>query len=312
MDSLILAASVVFPIFALIVLGYILKRIKMVDDHSLNVINKLVFKVFLPVLLFYNIYKTDVATAFDGPFLLYALICILSVALLLFLTVPLFIKENSRRGVFIQGVFRSNFVLFGLPVTVLLLGENGAGLTSVAIAMVVPVFNVLAVICLEVFRGGKPNPVKILKGIVTNPLIIASVLGILFLLFGIKIPDFAEGVVRDISRVATPLALIALGGSFTFTAVKGNIPTLSWAVALRLVIIPAAVLSIGALLGFRGAQIVALLSMFASPTAVSSYTMAQQMDGDGDLAAQIVVFTSAFSIITMFLFIFTLKSLAFI
>lgn len=312
MDSLILAASVVFPIFALIVLGYILKRIKMVDDHSLNVINKLVFKVFLPVLLFYNIYKTDVATAFDGPFLLYALICILSVALLLFLFVPLFIKENSRRGVFIQGVFRSNFVLFGLPVTVLLLGENGAGLTSVAIAMVVPVFNVLAVICLEVFRGGKPNPIKILKGIATNPLIIASVLGILFLLFGIKIPNFAEGVVRDISRVATPLALIALGGSFTFTAVKGNIPTLSWAVALRLVIVPAAVLSIGALLGFRGAQIVALLSMFASPTAVSSYTMAQQMDGDGDLAAQIVVFTSAFSIITMFLFIFTLKSLALI
>lgn len=312
MDSLILAASVVFPIFALIVLGYILKRIKMVDDHSLNVINKLVFKVFLPVLLFYNIYKTDVATAFDGPFLLYALICIVSVALLLFLFVPLFIKENSRRGVFIQGVFRSNFVLFGLPVTVLLLGENGAGLTSVAIAMVVPVFNVLAVICLEVFRGGKPNPIKILKGIATNPLIIASVLGILFLLFGIKIPNFAEGVIRDISRVATPLALIALGGSFTFTAVKGNIPTLSWAVALRLVIIPAAVLSIGALLGFRGAQIVALLSMFASPTAVSSYTMAQQMDGDGDLAAQIVVFTSAFSIITMFLFIFTLKSLALI
>lgn len=312
MDSLILAASVVFPIFALIVLGYFLRRIKMVDEHSLGVINKLVFKVFLPVLLFYNIYTTDAAMAFDGPFLLYALVCILVVALLLFLIVPLFVKENSRRGVFIQGVFRSNFVLFGLPVTVLLLGEDGAGLTSVAIAMVVPVFNILAVICLEVFRGGKPNPLKILKGIVTNPLIIASVLGIIFLASGIKIPDFAEGVVRDISRVATPLALIALGGSFTFTAVKGNIPILSWAVVLRLIVIPVAALDIGALIGFRGAQIVALLSMFASPTAVSSYTMAQQMDGDSDLAAQIVVFTSAFSILTMFLLIFTLKSLALI
>ena len=312
MDSLILAASVVFPIFALIVLGYILRLIKMVDAHSLGVINKLVFKVFLPVLLFYNIYKTDVSTVFDGPFLLYALVCILAVAGLLFLFVPLFIKENSRRGVFIQGVFRSNFVLFGLPVTVLLLGENGAGLTSIAIAMVVPVFNILAVVCLEVFRGGKPNLLKVLKGILTNPLIIASVLGILFLLFNIRIPDFAEGVVRDLSRVATPLALIALGGSFTFSAVKGNVPTLTWAVALRLVIVPALVIGVGALLGFRGAQIVALLSMFASPTAVSSYTMAQQMGGDGDLAAQIVVFTSACSILTMFLFIFVLKSIALI
>ena len=112
--------------------------------------------------------------------------------------------------------------------------------------------------------------------------------------------------------MATPLALIALGGSFTFTAVKGNIPILSWAVVLRLIVIPVAALGIGALIGFRGAQIVALLSMFASPTAVSSYTMAQQMDGDSDLAAQIVVFTSAFSILTMFLLIFTLKSLALI
>lgn len=312
MDSFILAASVVFPIFALIVLGYVLRRIKMVDAHSLDVINKLVFKVFLPVLLFYNIYKTDVSTVFDGPFLLYALLCILVVAGLLFLLVPLFIKENSRRGVFIQGVFRSNFVLFGLPVTVLLLGENGAGLTSIAIAMVVPVFNILAVVCLEVFRGGKPNLWKVVKGILTNPLIIASALGILFLLLNIRIPSFVEGVVRDLSRVATPLALVALGGSFTFSAVKGNVPTLTWAVALRLVIVPALAIGVGALFGFRGAQIVALLSMFASPTAVSSYTMAQQMGGDGDLAAQIVVFTSACSILTMFLFIFTLKSLALI
>lgn len=312
MEGLILAASVVFPIFAMTALGYVLKLFKMYDDNALAVINKLVFKVFLPVLLFYNIYKTDIETISNMSFIAYALICVFAVFALLMLTVPLFIKQNSRRGVFIQGVFRSNFVLFGLPVSTLLLGEGNVGLTSATIAFAVPIFNVLAVICLEVFRGGKIRPVKILKGIVTNPLIIASVLGVAFLLLKIKIPDFAEVVVRDVSRVATPLAFVGLGGSFKFRAVKGNTAALIWVIALKLMIVPAIVLFIGAKLGFAGAGMVTLLSMFASPTAVSSYTMAQQMEGDGDLAAQIVVFTSVCSIVTMFFMIYALKTLALI
>ena len=310
MDCIILAFKVVFPILIYVSIGYFLKYIKLYDTKGIKVVNDLVFKLFLPCLLFYNIYTTEISKILDLNLILYAISSILILFILLMITVPRFVKENSKRGVFIQGIFRSNFVLYGLPVTISLLGEGNAGLTSLAIAFVVPLYNILAVICLETFRKNKINLPSILKGIAKNPLIISSLLGVIFLVFKIKIPDFCSNIVRDLSRVATPLALIGLGGSFTFGSIKNNIKPLTFILGLKLVIVPAAAIGISAYaFGFRGAPIVALISIFASPTAVSSFTMAQSMGGDSDLAAQTVVFTSAFSIITVFIIVAVTKYL---
>ena len=310
MDCIILAFKVVFPILIYVSIGYFLKYIKLYDTKGIKVVNDLVFKLFLPCLLFYNIYTTEISKILDLNLILYAISSILILFILLMITVPRFVKENSKRGVFIQGIFRSNFVLYGLPVTISLLGEGNAGLTSLAIAFVVPLYNILAVICLETFRKSKINLPSILKGIAKNPLIISSLLGVIFLVFKIKMPDFCNNIVRDLSRVATPLALIGLGGSFTFGSIKNNIKPLTFILGLKLVIVPAAAIGISAYaFGFRGAPIVALISIFASPTAVSSFTMAQSMGGDSDLAAQTVVFTSAFSIITVFIIVAVTKYL---
>ena len=310
MNSIILAFKVVFPILVYVCIGYFFKYIKLYDEKGIKVANDLVFKLFLPCLLFYNIYTTQIGEIFNIKLILYAVIFILILFVLLMLIVPIFIKQNSKCGVFIQGVFRSNFVLFGLPVTTSLMGEGNAGLTSLAIAFVVPLYNVLAVICLESFRKSKVNVINILKGIAKNPLIISSVLGIIFLVLNIRLPDFCGTVVRDLSSVATPLALIGLGGSFPFNAVKGNIKKLAAILSLKLVIVPITAIFISAyIFGFRGAAIVTLISVFASPTAVSSFTMAQSMGGDSDLAAQTVVFTSVFSIFTVFLIVAVTKSL---
>ncbi len=229
------------------------------------------------------------------------------VFLLLFIIIPLLEKDNRKRGVIIQGIFRSNFVIFGVPVCEALFGQNATGVASMLIAIVVPLFNFLAVICLEIYRGGNINFKKIIKGIITNPLIIASIIGLFFIYFKIKLPTPIEKTINDISKIATPLAFILLGSSFTFSAFSLYIKQLSITILGKLIIVPGIVLYIAALLGFRNIELTCLLSVFASPTAVSSYTMAEQMDGDSILAGQIVVLTSIISIITVFLWIFILK-----
>ena len=310
MDCIILAFKVVFPILVYIGIGYFLKEIKFYDKKTVITLNSMVFKLFLPCLLFYNIYTSKIDKIFDTKFVIYCVISVVSVFLILMIAVPLVVSDNRRRGVIIQGIFRSNFVLFGLPVTASLLGEENCGLTSLLIAVIVPLFNVLAVFCLEFFCKGGVNPFNILKGILKNPLIIASVLGIVFLVLKIKLPDTAVLIVRDLSRVATPLALISLGGYFTFSSLKSNMLPLLSVIFLKLIVSPVLAIGIGAyLFSFSGQAVVTLISMFATPTAVASFTMAQSMGGDSELASQIVVFTSAMSIITVFLIVTITKYL---
>lgn len=312
MENLLLSLEVVLPLFLMLALGYFLRRISMVDDGSLRIMNNLVFRVFLPVLLFINVYHTDIGTVMNPRLILFAAACVAGSFLLLFFLVPLFEKDNCRRGVLIQGIFRSNFILFGLPVTIALCGEENSGVTSMVIAVIIPLFNILAVFALEYFRGGRFRSGKALRGIVTNPLIIASLLGVLMLASGWKLPAVMEKTAEDIAGVATPLALVVLGGSFEFSSVHGRGRQVGAGVLGRLVAVPAVCLPIAAVLGFRGPEMVALMALLASPTAVSSFTMAQQMDGDAELAGQLVVFGSLFSILTIFLWTFLLKQIGLI
>lgn len=312
MENLIISFNVVLPLFLCMALGYVLKWIKMYDDASLKTMNKLVFKVFLPIYLFRSIYTTDLSAAFDGKLILFAVLAIVAWFGILMLVIPCIEKDNAKRGVMVQAMFRSNFVLYGLPVAVSLCGEERIGATSLLIGIVVPIFNVLAVITLETFRGGKPSIVKMARGIVTNPLIIASVIGIGFYYLHIKLPSAVEKTVTDLGRVATPLALVALGGEFKFHKVKGNLKQLIISVVGKLVLSPLAIVTAAICLGFRDDMLVPLLLMAGAPTAVSSYTMAQQMGGDGELAGEVVVFATAFSIFTIFLWVFALKQFCFI
>lgn len=307
MENLILSFNIVLPIFLILSLGYILKKLKILDELTTKNMNSINFKVFLPLLLFYNVYKTDLSVVFNPKLLIFSIISVILVFLLLFIIIPLLEKDNRKRGVIIQGIFRSNFVIFGVPVCEALFGQNATGVASMLIAVVVPLFNFLAVICLEIYRGGNINFKKIIKGIITNPLIIASIIGLFFIYFKIKLPTPIEKTINDISKIATPLAFILLGSSFTFSAFSVYIKQLSITLLGKLIIVPGIVLYIAALLGFRNIELTCLLSVFASPTAVSSYTMAEQMDGDSILAGQIVVLTSIISIITVFLWIFILK-----
>ncbi len=309
MESLRLSFEAIMPIFLLMLLGYFLKNIRLVPKDCFDGMNKLVFKAFLPTLLFYNIYKTKDPEVFSLKLIVFAIIGILLVFFIGYICVFFFTQDNSRRGVMLQGIFRSNYAILGVPLVNYICGDEGSGLVSLMVAVVVPMFNVLAVISLERFRDGNISVKKLAKGVITNPLIIGCILGAIFFGFGITLPSVIEKTVSDVSKIATPLAIIILGASFTFSSIKGCVKELIVTVSARLIFIPLIMLTIAVMLGFRGEALACLMVVFASPVAVSSFSMAKQMDGDENLAAQVVVVSSALCLVTLFLWIFTLSSL---
>ncbi len=305
MKNFLISFEVVFPIFVLMALGFFIKKIGFINETTVKQMNKAVFRVFLPTMLFKNVYESQVAEVFNGELILFSLGCVLGAVLLLYLFVPLFVKDNEKRGVLIQGTFRSNFVIFGLPIAETLCGASATGAAAVLIAFVIPVFNVIAVITLEIFGGKRVGAGKILQGILKNPLIIASVLGLLVNISGLRFPGVVETAVKNVASITTPLALFLLGASIRFSTVKGNAPHLVAGLVAKLVVIPAVCLSLAAFVfGFRGAELAILIALFASPAAVSSYTMVTEMGGDEDLAGQLVMFGTTASVVTMFFWIF--------
>ena len=309
MENLILSFNVVLPLFLCIALGYFLRCVHMLEEATQKNLNKLCFKVFLPIYVFNSIYTTNISAAFNLKLVVLTVGGVLGIFALLMVLIPRIEADNAKRGVMIQAIFRSNFVLFGLPVAVSLCGENNVGPTSLLIGFIVPMFNVLAVVCLETFRGGNPDIKKMLRGIATNPLIIGSVLGILMNALDVQLITGVQKGITDLGRIATPLALVSLGSSFQFRRIKGYIRQLIICISGKLIVCPLLMVGMAALLGFRGELLVPVLVVFASPVATSSYTMAEQMNGDGTLAASLVVLTTALSILTMFLFIFMLKQM---
>jgi len=311
MDSLKLSFEAIAPIFLLMLLGYMLKQFRVADKKGFDLINKLVFKAFLPVLLFYNIYKTETADVFDPKLIAFTVIGILLVFIVGYFSVLVLSKENKKRGVMLQGFFRTNFAILGIPLVSFICGEQARGLASLMVAIVVPMFNILAVIALERFRAesGKPNILTLLKGMAKNPLIIGCFVGILFFALDIKLPSVVEKAVKDTGSIATPLAIIALGAGFEFSGIRGYVREISIVILARLVIIPLIVLSAAVLCGFSEEALACLLITFGGPIAVSSFSMAQQMGGDEKLSAQIVVISSALCLFTLFLWIFRLSYL---
>ncbi len=306
MESLILSFTAVAPIFILMFLGYCLKLLRFTDKKGFDTMNKAVFKVFLPVLLFYNVYKTNIENIFDSKLILFTFVGVLITFTIGYFAVFMFTKDNAKRGVMLQGFFRSNLAILGLPLVEHVCGDGSGGLTSMMIAITVPLFNILSVFALERFRQehSKLNLWRLVKGMITNPLIIGCFVGLIFFATGIKLPSVIEKSVKDISSVATPLALIVLGSEFEFTAIKGSLKELIITISTRLVIVPLIMLFVAIKFGFTNEALACILITFGSPVSVSSFAMAQQMDGDEQLAAQLVVISSALCVATLFVWIF--------
>ncbi|MBE6681903.1 MAG: AEC family transporter [Ruminococcaceae bacterium] len=325
LSNFLYAFNGVMPIFLVALVGYILKQKNFLSDDFVKVADKLVFRVMLPCLLFTKVAYTDMSAVNNKDLTLMAFCVIAAVVLttLLCIIVPLFIKDKAKVGAFIQGVFRSNVAFLGVPFAINLFGEEGGTLASMVLAVVVPVYNVLAVTVLCIFNPDKDNETvtlskrigKIILGIVKNPLIISIVVALPFGIFGIGsyLPDFVEGTVEYFAKASTTLALVTIGASFKISELKGRIGLAAAATVIKTVVLPASfMLFTYYAFGFTGVHLGIIMIVFGTPTAISSYIMAKNMNADASLANQIVLLSTLCSMFTVFAFSFILKTVGLI
>lgn len=323
MESLIFSINAILPIILIVALGYFLKKKEFMTEKFAKMSNRLVFHFFLPSMLFLNIYKIEDLTSINLGFALYALIVVLIIFAIGIFIVNIVTSKKESRGVLLQGTFRSNYALIGIPLAKALFGDEGVLIAGLLSAIIVPLFNVLAVISLSIYNhdGEKPSVKKIILNILKNPLIGSIVLGIIVVLvrqfFISKSIDFRLSSItplfsalNSLSSLATPLALLSLGAQFEFSAVGTLKKEIIFGCLMRTVFVPAIGLGGAYFLfngAFNGAHFAAFIATFATPVAVSSVPMAQEMKGDTALAGQLVVWTTLFSALSVFIASFLLK-----
>ena len=295
------------------VLGYLIVNYTSLADRKLTKqANAIVFKIFLPCMLFYNVYQSDIGAeihsriklciwAAGGLLILFVLLCLI---------VPKVVKQENQQGVVIQGIFRSNYVIFGVAVVQNMYGAKSTTTAAILSAILVPMYNFFAVVALSIFGEKRETDwKKIILDIVKNPLIISSVLGIIFSLLGIRLPTAVDTTVQDLAKLSTPIAFMILGGDLDFSKVKGNLKVASVVLTIKLVILPLIMIPMIVMMGYRDADLLSGLLAYQTPVAVSSYIMAQQAGADGQLAGQLVVFSSVLSIFTLFVTILILRTI---
>ncbi len=324
MSSFIFALNAVLPIVIMVAIGYFIRRIGLVGENFAKTANKLVFRIFLPVMLFLNVYKIESIKNIEYSFMLYAAGAIIVLFLAFIPVVMAVTKKNDRRGPLLQACIRSNYALIGIPLVESLFGEGALAGATLLSAVSIPLFNITAVIALTVFSksGKKPGVGSVLKGIVKNPLIQGIFAGVAVLVLRELFVNFditfrlsqikpVYTVLGYLSNLATPLALLMLGVQFDFSAIKDMKKEIIFGSLARVLIVP--VLGLGTAYLFRnsftGAHFASFIALFATPVAVSTVPMAQEMDADVPLAAQLVVWTTPFSAVTIFAASFIFKAI---
>lgn len=316
------AINAVLPIILIILLGYFLKTKKFLSQDFLKVGNKLVFKVCLPAMLFINVYDIADFASIQWDIVIYSTAAICLIFVLGLATCLAATQEPRRRGVILQCTFRSNYAIIGLSLAAALGGKDAEAVGAILSAFSIPLINILAVISLSVFVDGEKKSVgSILGNIAKNPLILAVLAGLVCLgLRAVQEPVFGRTVftikdqlpflhktLTNLKAIASPLALIVLGGQFEFSAVKGMFMEIAVSTLWRIVLAPAIGIGGAVLLNSLGViscgpnEFPALIALFGSPVAVSSAIMAGSMGNDEQLATQLVVWTSICSIVTIFL-----------
>ena len=310
--------NAVAPIFLIVLVGVVLKKIGFVNDSFLDISEKLVFKIALPIMLFLEVARGSLSELADGKLIVFCIVTVTASFIIVSLLAVACIRDRDKRGAFVQGMCRSNFAILGVPLADNMFGEAGTTLIAIVMPFVILMFNAYSVIMLSLFSSDSTQKLNgkkllhILKNIVTNPLIIGVVLGIPFMLYGWQLPVVLNKSLNYLSGLTTPLALISLGANFRPESLRGRVGYAVLSSLGKTVVLPAIMVTIAALVGFRDASLGVILILFGAPTAVSSYIMAKKMGNDGELAAQILLLTTFLCMLTIFGGIFIIKSIGLI
>jgi len=313
-DNIIFTGNVVAPVFLLVALGYFVKRINVINENFVDVTSRFVYSVSLPALVFINIAEIDLSEAIDFNQIIYIYAAtLISFFLIWLLSIP-FIKEGKNLSVFVQGAYRSNFAIVGFAIVSKMFGLHALGKAAIVLAFILPLYNILAVIILTVplRKERKLNLKRTIIEIVLNPLIVAVIVGLPFSFYKIEIPSVINLTAGFLAELALPLALVGIGGSLNLQNIKKASGLAFTSSAIKIVLVPL-VLTFGAYyFGFRGIDFGIMFVLFASPTAIVSFIMAEAMGANSKLAGNIVLISTVASVFTIAVGIVILKELALI
>ncbi len=300
MNAIIRAFNAIFPILAYMALGYFLKKRGFLKGSSASEINKLVFRVFLPINIALGIYNTDIRSRFDLKVALFVLATGIASYIILCAAVPRFESDSTVIPVVIQAIHKSNYNLLAVPIVSCFISGD-LGMTAVLMAVITPMVNTCSSLVFEKYTGKSSSAGKKILRILKNPLVISSLLGMGLNLLRVPLPGLLTGgILKTLSSMATPLALISLGSGFDFSSLGKFKRQLAAISVGKLLIMPAVIVPLAALCGIRGADLLAIVVFSGSPAAVNTYSTAVSMGGNEELAGQAVVLTSSLSVFTLF------------
>lgn len=310
MDSLFVATGAITPMLFHLAFGALARWSGFAQEELLLKLNKMTFRLCFPFLLFNSVYTAERSAMPSVGIFVFLLAGVTLVCAAAWLAVPRIVRENARRGVIILAIFRSNFVILGMAIGESVIGPQAAASLAMVITAVVVLYNVLGVAVLEYYDPGRGSGLRgFAMGMVKNPLLQGAAVGLIFLAFDIRLPASLERPVAAWSSLTTPLALFILGGSMHISMVGGNLKYIAPTIALRLVAVPAVMLTTAALLGFRGPELFCAFAVFATPAAAAIYPLSQNMGGDSELAGEIIVISTVLSVFTLFCWIFLMSLL---
>lgn len=313
LDSLIYSLNATVPVFAVIIIGRLLKQIGMIDEHFANVTNKFVFKICLPCMVFLDLADTDIRANFDLRYIGFCFVATLLSIVVIWTLARKSMPDKSMVGAFVQGAYRSSAAILGIAFIQNIYGT--AGMAPLMIIGSVPLYNIFAVVILtlENPQAAQSSRLPAIKkaciGVLTNPIIIGIVLGLVASYINIPLPKMANKTISNLAVMASPLALISIGASFEGRKALAKLKPTVIASSIKLVLLAAIFLPLAVYAGFRDQKLIALIIMLASPCTPTSYIMAKNMNGDAELAASIIVSTTLFSTITLTGWIFLMRSL---
>jgi predicted permease len=324
MENLIYSLNATVPVFAIIVFGYILKKKEFINEEFIKVSNRLNFRITLPLLLIQDLMAMDFKAQFKMKYVAYCALVTTACFVVIWIGAKLFIKDKSVIAEFVQGSFRGSAAVLGTAFVLNIYGDTG--MVPMMIIGAVPLYNIFSVIVLQMespmhkrntnkamVRQIRNDNIKMsLIGIVTNPIIIGIVIGVALSLLEVDFPVMMDNTISTLAKITTPLALIAIGGSFEFgkaiekigPAVTGSFIKLA---GQAIIFLPLAVW-----LGFRDKELMAIVIMLGSPTTPSCFIMAKGAGCDGILTSSMVVISTLFSAITITTIIFVLRSLGYV
>ena len=310
MENLIFSLNATIPIFLMMLLGMLFRKLGWMDEVFAAKMNKFVFLVPLPVLLFEQLATVDFSEVWDIKFIIFCFV-VTAISITISTLISLLWKDRSIKGEFIQATYRSSAALLGIAFIQNIYGT--AGMTPLMIIGSVPLYNIMAVVVLSVFKPGnnsfdKALVKKTLKGIATNPIIIGIVAGFVWSALKLPMPSILHKTVSSIGATATPMGLMSMGATFEMKKATSKMKPTLVAVFMKLVGFCAIFLPMAALLGFRNEELIAILVMLGSATTVSCFVMARNMGHEGTLSSGVIMMTTLLSAFTLTMWLDVLRS----